>query len=107
MRPAAGSDAPAVDPDPLVGIYAAVTRRAESGEPVGALERVAPYEALKMHTLSGAYAAGQHGDMGSIEAGKLADLTLLDGDPTRVPASEIRDVKVRLTVIGGRVVWEG
>ena len=107
LRPAAGSDAPAVDPDPLVGIYAAVTRRSESGEPVGALEGVPPHEALKMYTLSGAYASGWQADTGSIETGKLADLALLDGDPTRVEASEICDVKVRLTVIGGQVVWEG
>ena len=97
----------AVDPDPLVGIYAAVTRRSESGEPVGALEGVTQHEALKMYTLSGAYAAGWQADTGSIETGKLADLALLDGDPTRVEASEICDVKVRLTVIGGQVVWEG
>jgi predicted amidohydrolase YtcJ len=107
LHPAAGSDAPVVDPNPLVGMCAAVTRRSESGEPVSVLEGVPPNEALKMYTLSGAYAAGRQGDTGSIEVGKLADLALLDGDPTRVEASEIRDIKVRLTVIGGQVVWEG
>ena len=102
-----GSDAPVIEPNPLVGIYAAVTRRAETGELLGESERISAQEALRMYTLGGAYAAFQEEDKGSIEAGKLADLVLLDEDPTGVEAEGIRNIKARLTVIGGRVVWEG
>ena len=102
-----GSDAPVIEPNPLVGIYAAVTRRAETGELLGESERISAQEALRMYTSGGAYAAFQEEEKGSIEAGKLADLVLLDEDPTGVEAEGIRNIKAGLTVIGGRVVWEG
>ena len=101
-----GSDAPVIDPNPLIGIYAAVTRRAETGEAVGESDGISAQEALRLYTLGGAYAAFQEGDKGSVEVGKLADLVLLDQDPTRLEAEQIRRIKVTLTVIGGRVVWE-
>ena len=107
LRVAFGSDAPVIDPNPLIGIYAAVTRRAETGEAVGESEGISAQEALRLYTLGGAYAAFQEGDKGSVEVGKLADLVLLDQDPTRLEAEQIRRIKVTLTVIGGRVVWEG
>ena len=106
LRPAAGSDAPVIDPNPLIGIYAAVTRRAKTGRVVGASEGVSVEQALKMYTINGAFAAFQEADKGSIEVGKLADLVLLDRDPTRVEPEQIRHVKATLNVIGGRVVWQ-
>ena len=104
---AGSSDAPVVDPNPLVGIYAAVTRRTKSGEVVGLAEGIGVEEALRIYTVSGAFAAFQERDRGSIEVGKLADLVLLDGDLTRVDVELIPNIGVSLTVIGGRVVWEG
>ena len=106
LSPAAGSDAPVTEPRPLVGLYAAVRRRAETGESIGADQRVSVYDALRMHALNGAYAAGQEADKGSVEVGKLADLVLLDRDPLSVEAQSIRDIVVTMTVIGGRVAWE-
>lgn len=103
---AASSDAPVVEPDPLVGIYAAVTRRTQTGEVVGEAERVSVSDALRMYTLGGAFAAFQEADRGSIEAGKLADLVLLDRDPTRVEADELRHVKAAMTIVDGQVVWQ-
>ena len=107
LHVAGSSDAPVADPNPLVGIYAAVTRRTESGEAVGPAERVGVEEALKMYTVGGAFAAFQELHRGSIEVGKLADLVLLDGDLTRVDVELIPNIGVSLTVIGGSVVWEG
>jgi hypothetical protein len=102
---AAGSDAPVADSDPFVGMYAAVTRRARKGEPVGVEERVSATVALRMYTSGGAYAAFQEADRGTIEAGKLADLAVLDRDPTLAEPGEIKGTRVTMTVIGGRVVW--
>ena len=103
---AASSDAPVIEPNPLIGIYAAVSRRADSGETIGGSEGVSAYEALKMYTLGGAYASFQEADKGSIEVGKLADFTLLDQDPTSVETEQIPRIKVTMTIIGGRVVWQ-
>ena len=58
-----------------------------------------------MYALSGAYATFQERDKGSIEVGKLADLLLLDRDPTRVDPGEIPGTEVTLTMIGGQVAW--
>ena len=106
LRPAAGSDAPVAEPNPLLGIYSAVTRRARTGETVGEPERVRAELALQMFALSGAYAAFQEDERGSLEMGKLADLALLDGDPLEVEPEVLRHINVVMTVIGGKVVWE-
>ena len=103
---ALSSDAPVVEPDPLTGIYAAVARRAASGETVAWRERVSAREALWMHTMGGARASGSAARIGSIEAGKLADLVLLDRDPTRVDPDEIPDIQPMLTLIGGSVLFQ-
>ena len=102
----AGSDAPVIDPNPLIGMYAAVSRRALTGETVVESERVSAGEALRMYTLGGAFAAFQEADRGTIETGKLADLVLLDMDPTRVDAGQVRHIKPTMTLIGGQVVWQ-
>ena len=104
---AAGSDAPVSEPDPLLGMYAAITRRAESGEVVGPTEGVGAEAALAMHTANAAYAARRESERGTIEVGKLADFALIDRDPTAVEPEDLLNAKVNLTVIGGRVAWEG
>ena len=104
---AASSDAPVSEPHPLLGMYAAITRRAESGEVVREDEAVSAEGALAMHTVNAAYAARHEVDRGTIEAGKLADLALIDRDPTAVEPHELLSARVSLTVVGGRVVWKG
>ena len=106
LSPAAGSDAPVAPPNPLVGMYAAITRRAAAGQTLFPEEMITPLEALKTYTLNGAYAAYQEKDKGSIEVGKLADLVLLDKDPTKIEAEGIKDIKVIMTVLGGEIAWE-
>ena len=98
---------PVTSPDPITGIYAAVTRRAASGQTIGESERVSVLEALRMHTLNGAFAAIQNHDKGSVTPGKLADFVLLDRDLTAVEPEAICDISVTMTVIGGKVVWTG
>ncbi|MCX7912581.1 MAG: amidohydrolase, partial [Dehalococcoidales bacterium] len=102
---AGSSDAPVVPENPLVGVYAAVSRRAENGELLLPHEAVSAEEALAMYTKAAAYASFEEGIKGSLAPGKLADIVVLNGDPTRVSPGEIRDIRVEMTVIGGRIVW--
>jgi hypothetical protein len=106
LKVAASSDSPVAPCNPLVGIYAAVTRKTETGRTLSPWERISPLEALKMYSLWGAYASFEDGIKGSISSGKLADLVVLSGDPTRTDPEEIREIKAMLTVVDGRVVWE-
>jgi len=106
LRPAGSSDCPVVPPDPLVGLYAAVTRKAESGQVLSPEEAISPEEALRIYTLGGAYASFEERLKGSIEIGKLADLVVLSADPTKVAPEEIKEIQVEKTIIGGEVVWE-
>lgn len=104
VKVAASSDSPVAPSHPMQGIHAAVTRRAESGGVLQPEEGVSTGEALEMYTLSAAYSSFEETIKGSITPGKLADLVLLSGDPLRAPAETIR---VIMTIIDGRVVWEG
>ena len=103
---AAGSDAPVSYPDPLLGIYSAVTRRTRDGSALSPSQAITADAALKMHTANGAYASFDERVKGSIEVGKLADLVLLDGDPRAVEPEAIKEISVAMTMVGGDVVWE-
>lgn len=107
VRTVGSSDSPMVPCNPLVGIYAAVTRKVDTGHTLSPWESISAFEALKMYTLYGAYASFEEGVKGSITPGKLADLVVLSGDPTQIEPEEIKDIRVMMTVIDGRVVWEG
>ncbi len=109
-----GSDAPVTDPNPWPAIYAAVTRKTRSGvhvplqqedNPVDP-QRVSIREALGMYTEAGARSEGALAEKGTIQAGKLADLVLLDKNPFEVETAYLADIRPVLTIIGGRVVWE-
>lgn len=97
---ASGSDCPVEPISPLLGIWAAVTRK-DFGE-----ERLTVEEALKTYTLNAAYASFDEEVKGTIEIGKFADLVVLSDDLFRVPPDKIREVKVDMTIVGGRVVYE-
>ncbi len=103
---AAGSDSPVSPPNPLIGIYAAVTRKSEVGQTLSPEESISPLQALWMYTMGGAYASLEENLKGSLAVGKLADLVVLSADPTQVPAEEIKNISVEKTIIGGEVVWE-
>jgi predicted amidohydrolase YtcJ len=100
------SDAPVVPENPLTGIMAAVTRRAASGQVLLPEERIDVRQALQLYTRNAAYTSFEENIKGSISPGKLADLVILSDDPLRVPPGKIGDIKVQITIIGGKVVWE-
>ncbi len=105
---AAGSDAPVEKGDPLVEFYAAVARRSIQGFASSDWhleQRVSRAQALRMLSLAPAYAAFQEKERGSIELGKLADLTVLSADIMTIPVGDILKSHVLMTVIGGEVVY--
>jgi hypothetical protein len=104
---AGSSDSPVTDYRPLFGIEQAQTRATMDGEVCGPEERLDLATAIRMHTINGAYASFEERRKGSIEVGKLADLALLSADIRKVPVKELRDLPIDMTIVGGRVVYEG
>ena len=100
------SDRYVVEGAPLLGIHDAVNQKTLSGDDYVPEEAITPEEAIRAYTLNSAYASFEEGIKGSIEPGKLADLTVLGADPTRVPVEEIRHILVHGTVIGGQLLFE-
>jgi hypothetical protein len=105
VRVAASSDFPIAKPNPLIGISAAVTRMSESRKPVLAEESMDRLEALRMYIETAAAASFEERVRGSITVGKAADLVLLNDNPTKVSADEIKTIKAEMTIIDGEVVW--
>ena len=100
------SDCPVSPVNPLIGIYSSVSRMAESGEFILPEEKISPFEALRMYTDEAAKTTFEETIKGSITPGKLADLVILNGDPTRLPVNEIKDIEVEMTILNGEVVWD-
>jgi predicted amidohydrolase YtcJ len=103
---AGSSDSPVVPANPIMGIYSAVTRRAESGQSVLPGECVTAEQSVKMFTINAAYATFEENIKGSLSPGKLADMVLLNGNPLTCAPEQIKDIQVELTVIDGKKVWE-
>ncbi|MCW8985210.1 MAG: amidohydrolase [Thermoanaerobaculales bacterium] len=100
---ASGTDAPVEPVDPLASYYAAVTRRLPDGTDFYPAQRMSREEALRARTLDAAYAAFEEDIKGSLQPGKLADITVLSKDILEVPAEEILSTRVLYTIVGGEV----
>ncbi|MEW6509470.1 MAG: amidohydrolase family protein [Bacteroidota bacterium] len=103
-----GSDFPVESPNPLLGVYAAVTRQDPDGSPSGGWypdQCMTREEALKSFTVWGAYAGLQEKVKGTIEPGKWADLVVLSDDIMTIPAAAIPQVRVEMTLVGGSIVY--
>ncbi len=90
---------------PMVGIYAAVTRKGMSGKVYGADEALTVMEALRGYTLYGAYLTFEEHEKGSLEPGKLADMIVLDKDILTIDPNHIMDIRVEQTWLGGKLVY--
>jgi predicted amidohydrolase YtcJ len=104
-----GSDWSVAPPTPIEGIYGAVTRETLDGKHPGGWipeQKITVEQALRAYTSGAAYASFEEKIKGTLERGKLADFVIIDRDLTRIPPAEIRDAHVRMTVVGGRVVYE-
>lgn len=101
-----GTDYPVVDLNPFPGIYRAITRLDDEGVEWGSNEQISLADALLNYTVSPAFGAFRENELGTIEAGKLADLIVLDRNLFQVPVEEIKQTKVILTMVDGKVVYE-
>jgi predicted amidohydrolase YtcJ len=105
-----GSDWPVVTIDPLIGVYSAITREDFEGKPKGGWfphQRLHLPEVLAGYTRTAAFAAFMEDRIGTLEAGKLADLTLMQHDLRKIPPPEVLHTQVVATVLGGKVIYEG
>ncbi len=90
---------------PLVGIYAAVTRKGMSGRVFGADEAISVEEAVRGYTINSAYINFDEDIKGSLEVGKLADMIVLSDDVLTVDAESIMDIEIEQTYVGGELVY--
>jgi predicted amidohydrolase YtcJ len=91
--------------DQLFVVWSAVNRVSREGEVIGPDERISAYEALKAVTVNCAYWYREEATKGTLEAGKLADLVILDKDPVKVEPMAIKDIKVLETIKEGRTIY--
>ena len=91
---------------PLVGIYAAVTRKGMSGRVFGADEAISIEEAIAGYTIKGAYLSFEEDIKGSLEPGKLADMVVLSDDILIIDPEEIMDIEIEQTYVGGELVYQ-
>ncbi len=105
-----GTDWAVAPLNPMMGLYAAVTRATLDGKnPKGWFpeQKLTVAEAVYAYTMGSAYAEFQEKEKGSLTSGKLADMVLLSDDIFTIPAEKIRDVKVLSTWVGGKLVYDG
>ena len=109
VRLAFGTDWDVAPLNPLLGLYAAVTRATLDGKhPAGWFpeQKLTIQEAIEAYTMGSAFAEFQDREKGSITPGKLADMVLLSEDILTIEPAKIRDVKVLKTIVGGKLVFE-
>lgn len=103
---AAGSDAPVEDISPVLGLYAAITRKDMFGSPNGGWmphEKMTPLEAVHAFTAGGAYASFRENEAGRLKPGFVADMIVLDQDPFTSSEDDLSGLQVMLTMIGGNI----
>jgi predicted amidohydrolase YtcJ len=104
-----GSDWPVVTLNPWKGMQTGITRKTSEGKPEGGFvpkEAVSLEDAIKAYTLGAAFAGRRESKEGSLEAGKLADLIIVNQDLFKIKPGEIGNTEVLLTMVGGKVVYE-
>lgn len=108
-RLAFGSDWFVAPPTPIEGIYAAATRRTIDGKnPEGWVpqQKISVEESLRAYTIDAAYAGFSEATLGSLEPGKLADMVVLDRNLFETPPNELNTVPIRMTIVGGKIVYQ-
>lgn len=104
-----GSDCPVVEINPLMGIYRAVTRKFNDGNPPDGIQpeqKISVEEALHCYTYSSAWGVRREHELGTLEPGKYADIAVLDTNILTCPAQKIKDTKVLLTLMNGNTTYQ-
>ncbi len=105
-----GTDFPVELVDPLHGLFSARTRTHHDGSPAGGWfpeQCLSGREALRLYTAGPAYASFREDELGAVQPGRLADLTVLSGDPVACEPAALLDLRVLLTVVGGKIRYDG
>lgn len=100
------SDMPVCPGNPFFGIYAAVTRRTVGGQQLGMKEAISVEEAIKAYTTEAAYSGFDEEIIGTLSAGKYADLIILDENPFELSTERLKDIRVSMTMVDGEIVFE-
>ncbi len=101
-----GTDVPVEDENPVINFHSAVTRQLSDGSRFYPEQRMSRLEALKSYTLANAYALFEEDRLGTLEVGKLADITVLSRNIMEVPEDEIPETRADYTIVGGHVAWD-
>lgn len=110
VRVAFGTDCPVVGIDPLIGIYRAVTRKFNDGKPDEGMQpsqKITVREALHCYTYNSAFGVKREHELGTLEAGKLADIAVIDKNILNCEPEEIKEAKVLLTLMNGDITYDG
>jgi predicted amidohydrolase YtcJ len=91
---------------PLFGVWCCVARESYAGNVIDPQQAITVHEALRLHTIGAAEALGEEDVKGSLEAGKLADLAVLERDPHTAATADLRRLRVDMTLLGGKVVFD-
>jgi predicted amidohydrolase YtcJ len=102
-----GTDTPVEDVDPIANFHASVTRRLADGSTFYPRQKMTRIEALRSYTWNAAYAAFEENIKGSLEVGKLADVTILTKDILTIPDDEILSATIAYTIVGGKIAYSG
>jgi len=107
IRPTQASDYPPGPFEPMMALQSEVTRTDSKGTVWGAKQKITLEEAIRVGTVHGAYASYEENVKGSIEPGKLADLVVLGRDPFKTDPTQLINIPIERTMVGGKWVWEG
>ncbi|MDD3277292.1 MAG: amidohydrolase [Lachnospiraceae bacterium] len=99
-------DPPVVKQDMMHTVWCAVNRITRKGQSIGADQRIGVYDALKGVTINGAYEYHEENEKGSLRAGKLADMVILDQNPLKIDKMKLAEVKVLATIKEGEIVYQ-
>lgn len=105
VKLALSSDCPVAEPDPLIGVRDAVCRKTGQGRELGPSECITAKQAFALYTREAAYFSFEEKQRGTLEQGKAADFTVLDRDPLGLPAQQISECQVKMTIVGGEIVY--
>lgn len=100
------TDMPCSNLNPFINMYAAVNRKGARGYSLGDEEKINKYEALKMMTYNGAVLTGEEAGKGSIEPDKAADLVIIDRNLVQTADEDLKDIKVDMTMLAGKIIYQ-